>query len=213
VANDIREAGVLKWLIGSWAEPIHRFHGFDSMLITVSLVPAVQPHSRRNVLGDPFLRAFVPRIIYSGKGYPTASQDFGNSLWAYYDPSIRGQSPVYIAPSMPGDLFEAGGVVYVALGALIWGIVLGLLDGWKRYLASFAGAALTAFLATSCAMSVERDFDHVVAATCQMVLVVGLSTTVIAIAERRSGHSLPEPRGWSGKLTGRSSIGIGEKTS
>ena len=91
-----------------------------------------------------------------------------------------------IAPSMPGDLYDAGGVLYLALGALIWGGVLGLVDGWKAHLPGFGAAALMALVATHCAMSIERDFDHEVTGLIQMLLVVIVVSGVIALARRRS---------------------------
>ena len=85
---------------------------------------------------------------------------------------------------MPGDLYDAGGVLYVALGALIWGTLLGFVDGWKRHLPSFCAAAITVLVATQCAMSVERDFDGSVATFIQTLLVFVLVAGVIALVRR-----------------------------
>src|SRR5208282_4200135 len=45
VAREFREASFVDWVSGTWDEPMHRFHGFDSMLLTVALVPVLEPHS------------------------------------------------------------------------------------------------------------------------------------------------------------------------
>ena len=45
---------------------------------------------------------------------------------------------------------------------------------------------VTVLLATLCLMSVERDFDHTVAAFIQVLLVLVLASSAIAIAQRRS---------------------------
>jgi hypothetical protein len=186
VAHEFRQASWGDWVSGTWAEPMHRFHGFDSMLLTVALVPAMEPHSGRNVLVAPILRGFVPRFIYSRKGAADAGMNFGTRIWAYDDPAARENSGASIAPSMPGDLYDAGGVLYVALGALIFGSLLGLVDGWKAHLPEFCGVAITVLVATQCAMSVERDFDNSLATIIQTLLVFVFSAALIALARSRN---------------------------
>jgi hypothetical protein len=186
VAREIRTAGVVDWFTGSWGERMSRFHSFDSILLTVQLVPQARPYSGRNVLINPFIRGFVPRFIYGEKGMADAGEKFGAGIWSYDDPYTRDHGGAAIAPSMPGDLYDAGGVLYLVLGGLMWGGALGLLDGWKRHLPAFCGAAITALVATHCAMSVERDFDHSVAGLIQIFLLLIAVAGVIALARRRN---------------------------
>ncbi len=186
VAREFSQASFVDWVSGTWDEPMRRFHGFDSMLLTMALVPALEPHSGRNVLVAPFLRGFVPRFIYSGKGAADAGMSFGTRIWAFDDPRAREHPVASIAPSMPGDLYEAGGVLYIALGALIFGSLLGLIDGWKAHLPEFCGAAITALIATQCAMSVERDFDNSLATLIQTLVVFVLAAALIALVRRRN---------------------------
>src|SRR5208282_2201444 len=186
VAYEFRRASFVDWVSGTWDEPMHRFHGFDSMLLTVALVPVLEPHSGRNVLVSPLLRGFVPRFIYSRKGAADAGINFGTRIWAFDDPTSREQSGAPIAPSMPGDLFDAGGVLYIALGALIWGSLLGLVDGWKTHLPAFSGVAITTLVATQCSMSVEKDFVFAVASFIQTLLVFVLAAALIALGRRRN---------------------------
>jgi len=188
VAYEFRHAGFVDWMSGTWAEPMHRFHGFDSMLMTVALVPAMTPHSGRNVLVAPFLRGFIPRFINDDKEAADAGTSFGKRIWGYSDPISRDHGGAAIAPTMPGDLFDAGGVLYIVLGALIWGGLLGLVDGWKGHLPSFCGAGITMLVATQCAMSVERDFNDFVAGFIQALLVFVLAGGLIALARRRSAE-------------------------
>jgi hypothetical protein len=188
VAREFAEGGIGGWLTGASNEPTHRFHGFDSMLLTVKLVPAMEPYSERKVLVAPFLRGFVPRFIYSGKGAASAGVNFGSRIWAYDDPATREASGASIAPSMPGDLYDAGGVLYIALGGLIWGSLLGLVDGWKAHVPAFCGAAITVLVATQCAMSVERDFDNSLATFIQTLLVFVLTAGLIALARRHNAN-------------------------
>jgi hypothetical protein len=186
VADEFRQGGFSGWLTGVSDEPVHRFHAFDSMLLTVDLVPALQPYSRRNLLIAPFTRGFVPRFINSGKGAADAGMNFGARIWAFDDPAARDQAGASIAPSMPGDLYDAGGLLYIALGGLIWGSLLGLVDGWKMHLPEFCGAAITVMVATQCAMSVERDFDNSLSTFIQTLLVFVLTAGVMALARRRN---------------------------
>jgi len=187
VAQQFSEGG---WMAVFSDVPTRRFHAFDSMLLTVALVPSLEPYSGRNVLLSPLLRGVVPRFVYSGKSGADAGFNFGSRIWAYDDPMARDHGGASIAPSMPGDLYDAGGVLYIALGGLIWGILLGLVDGWKRHLPSFSAAALTALVATGCAMSVERDFDNSVASLIQTLLVFLLIAGVVALTAREhSGYA------------------------
>jgi len=185
VVNEMRDASAVDWLTASWGDRMKRFHSFDSMLLTVHLVPGARPYSGRNVLVSPFLRGFVPRFIYADKGASDAGERFVKDIWAYDSPTGRDHGGAAIAPSMPGDLYDAGGVLYIALGALIWGSVLGLVDGWKAHLPVYCAAATTALVATHCAMSVERDFDHSVAALLQIFLLFIVTAALIAMASRR----------------------------
>jgi hypothetical protein len=188
VAYEFTRAGPVEWATGTWDEPMHRFHGFDSMLLTVALVPALEPYSGRNLLVLPLIRGFIPRFIYSGKSAADAGVNFGERIWAFDNPVARENSGASIAPSMPGDLYEAGGVLYIALGGLIFGCMLGLVDGWKAHLPAYLGAAVTVLVATQCAMSVERDFDNSVATFIQTLLVFVLVAGVTALARRRNAN-------------------------
>ena len=184
IADEIRGASTWEWLTGSWGDRMKRFHSFDSMLLTVELVPSARPYSGRNLLIGPFIRGFLPRFVYGAKGDANAGEKFGTRIWAFDDPMARDRGSASIAPSMPGDLYDAGGVLYIALGALIWGALLGLIDGWKGHLPPYCSAALTAFLATHCAMSVERDFDHSVSALIQISIILLLVAGVVALGRR-----------------------------
>ena len=187
VARGLAEGGISGWLSGTSDGTVRRFHAFDSMLLTVALVPALEPHSGRNVLLSPLLRGVVPRFLYSGKSGADAGINFGSRIWAYDDQTSRESSGASIAPSMPGDLYDAGGVLYIALGALIFGTLLGLVDGWKSHLPPYCAAAVTVLVATQCAMSVERDFDNSIATFIQTLLVFVLVS--------RSGCHGPPSRG------------------
>jgi hypothetical protein len=187
IVSEARSAGVVGWFTGDFGERMSRFHSFDSLLLTVHLVPNARPYSERSVLVAPFVRGFVPRFIYgANKEVADAGQKFGAGIWAYDSPAVRDHSGAAIAPSMPGDLYDSGGVLDVVLGALIWGGLLGLVDGWKAHLPVFCAAAITALVATHCAMSIERDFDHEVAGLIQTFLLLIVLSGLMALVRRRS---------------------------
>jgi len=186
VVSEVRSAGLVEWLTGSWGDQMKRFHSFDSMLLTVQLVPRAKPYSGRSVLVAPFLRGFIPRFIYGDKGVYDAGKRFGVEIWGYDNPVFRDHGGAAIAPSMPGDLYESGGVVDIVLGALIWGALLGWVDGWKAHLPIYCAAGITALVATHCAMSVERDFDHSVAGLVQIFLLLIVVAWLVALVRRRS---------------------------
>jgi hypothetical protein len=186
IASEIRQDGLDGWFTGASDEPVHRFHAFDSMLLTVDLVPRLQPYSGRHLLMAPLLRGFIPRFIYQDKSAADAGINFGSRIWAFDNPTAREQSGASIAPSMPGDLYDAGGVLYVVIGGLMWGALLGLVDGWKGHLPAFCAAGITVLVATQCAMSVERDFDNSLSTFIQTLLVFVLTAGVVALARRRN---------------------------
>ena len=177
---------MVDWITGSWSEPLRRFHAFDSLLLTVALVPSVHPYSERNVLIQPLIRGFIPRLLDAGRGTGDEGMKFGGRIWAYDDPANRDQPGASIAPSMPGDLYDAYGVLYVAIGALMWGMLLGMFEGWKAHLPDFSAAALTCLVATQAAMSVERDFDGFIATFIQTVFVFTIVMSVIVMSRRRT---------------------------
>jgi hypothetical protein len=186
IVNQMQQAGAADWFTGSWSEPMRRFHGFDSMLLTVALVPSLHPYSQRDVLVQPLIRGFVPRLLDAGKGGASEGTNFGGRIWAYDDPTNRDEPGASIAPSMPGDLYDANGVLYVAIGGLMWGILLGLFEGWKGHLPDFSAAALTCLVATQGGMSIERDFDNSIATFIQTVFVFTIVMSIVAISRRRT---------------------------
>jgi hypothetical protein len=80
---------------------------------------------------------------------------------------------------MPGDLYEVFGVAMVSLGGILWGLFLGLLEGWKARLSPKAAAALTALFSLQCFASVERDFAHVVSTMIQYLIMMFIVAKLI----------------------------------
>lgn len=159
-----------------WVQASRRFHGFDSMLLTVDLVPLVFPFSGRDVIVDGLLRGLVPRALLPDKQASDEGTRFARTIWGYHSGV---ESEAAIAPSMAGDLYRAGGSLYVVLGGLVWGIALGVCDAWRRGLAPAGQAAVVVLLTTLVVASVERDFAHSLASLIQLLLVLGVARLLL----------------------------------
>lgn len=161
----------------AWLVTVRRFHGLDSMLLTVDLVPAAFPFTGGSqLLVDAVVRGVVPRALLPGKAKSERGQEFARTIWSY---DSDDPSEAAIAPSMPGDLYRAGGAPIVLAGALLWGLLLGLLDGWSGALAPGARAAVLVLFATQILPSVERDFAHCVATFVQTMLGLWVATALV----------------------------------
>jgi hypothetical protein len=165
-----------------WLVAVRRFHGLDSLLLTVDLVPAVFPYRHDAVVTDALVRGLVPRVLMPGKELSDRGPEFARTIWAF-DSGV--DSGAAIAPSMAGDLYHSGGTATVALGALVWGLVLGLLDRWKDALPPGGRVAVLVLLATQVVPSVERDFVHCLASLLQTLVVLALGGVVLSQLWRR----------------------------
>jgi len=165
-----------------WLVAIRRFHGLDSLLLTIDLVPSAFPFRDEPILTDAFVRGLVPRALLPSKALSDRGPEFARTIWAF-DSGV--DSEAAIAPSMPGDLYHGGGAYTVALGALVWGLLLGLVDRWKDALPVSGRAAVLVLFATQVVPSVERDFEHCVATLLQTLVVIALSGGVLSQMWRR----------------------------
>lgn len=171
-----------------WLVALRRFHGLDSLLLTVDLVPSVFPYRDEPILTDAFVRGVVPRVLMPGKQLSDRGPEFASTIWAF-DSGV--DSGAAIAPSMPGDLYHAGGTGSVVLGALVWGLVLGLVDRWKDALAPGGRVAVLVLLATQVVPSVERDFVHCTASLLQTLIVLAVAGVALSQAWGRRARPAP----------------------
>jgi hypothetical protein len=165
-----------------WLVSIRRFHGLDSLLLTVDLVPIAFPHRDDAFLVDAIVRGLVPRAIMPSKVLSDRGPEFARTIWAY-DSGI--ESSAAIAPSMPGDLYQSGATRAVLLGALAWGLLLGVIDRWKNALRPGGQVAILVLLATQVVPSVERDFAHCVATMLQTLVVIAVGGGLLGLFWRR----------------------------
>ena len=179
------------WTLNSleapWIEPLRRFHGFDSLMLTVSQIPDVLPYSGENIFMTGITQAFVPRLINPNKGQDNEGTLFGQAVWAQGSAGSVA-SAASISPSATGTLYAAGGPLFVALGGLMWGGLVGLCESWKRVLSLSAQTGVVAFWALGFAAAVERGFMHNISTLLQQIIVLSGVLAVVAVGTRRSGR-------------------------
>ncbi len=169
-----------------WTKLSARFHGFDSAALTVYLVPAVFPYQDRDLGVEVLISAFMPRALYAGKVHVQRGRLFSRTIWAYDERGTTARTgSAMIAPSMPGDLWSAGGPKTIILGALIWGGLVGLLECWRRSLRSGPAIALIVLLGIRVAGGLERDFVHAASTIMQLVVVLLLVLAVLPLKGTR----------------------------
>lgn len=156
----------------TWVILSNRFHGFDSMALTVYAVPHLFAYSERSIIGGLVYQVF-PRLFFPSKEESSRAMEFSTTIWAL-DESDRviSRSPASIALSMAGDLYSTNGPVAVILGALIWGAVVGFLQMWANALAPVGRTILIVLFGMGVAGGMERDFVSATAGLIHLVLVV-----------------------------------------
>ena len=142
-----------------WSENVRRFHSFDSLLLTVDLVPDVFPFSEHNLLLEGLTRGLIPRLIDPAKQQSDAGLRFQTQIWSFDDDPTRDERTASIAPSMPGSLYEAGGMIEVIGGAVLWGLLVAFIDRLKSTLSSPVSAGLHVLWAVQAFAGIERDYS------------------------------------------------------
>ena len=142
-----------------WTEVLRRFHDFDSLLLTVDLVPDVFPFSDRDMLTEGVTRGLIPRLVDESKRSSDEGLHFQTLIWSFDDNPTRDQGSASIAPSMPGSLYEAGGMIEVIAGALLWGALVAFIERLKGSLLSPVSAGLHVLFAMQALAGIERDYS------------------------------------------------------
>jgi hypothetical protein len=155
-----------------WTEVLRRFHDFDSLLLTVDLVPDVLPYSGRNMVMEGVTRAFIPRLIDPTKRVSDEGTQFQALIWSYDEDPMREAGTASIAPSMPGSLYAAGGLAELIAGALLWGLLVGSLEHLKSALASSVSAGLHVLFSVQALAGIERDYAAAFANMVQTLVVL-----------------------------------------
>ena len=193
-----REIDVSGWFrepaLSPWGAVLRRFHSFDSLLLTAHLMPNVLAFENRNVFADLLVETFVPRAFFPEKPQSARAKYFSRTIWRQGDPvGVEAN----IAPSMVGDLYSNGGIHWVLMGGLVWGILLGFLERWRKSLSPAGQAVILCYLALGIAGGLERDFSRAVATMLQGTLVLYLMILVLSGGSlwRKRPATGPHPSG------------------
>lgn len=153
----------------SWVRLVDRFHGFDSVALTVHFVPSVFPHSRINIFNDLLWRV-IPRAVLDKKRDTHRGQKFSTTIWAMGERGRVKRRPSNISLTMCADLFQINGILLVVVGAAFYGLLVGLLESWQRRGKSLASCVLLVLFAVPVALGFEQEFDFAVATIIQVII-------------------------------------------
>ena len=160
----------------TWVLISNRFHGFDSMTLTVYSVPGIFSFSQRPVVMG-LIYQVIPRLFFPWKEASIPSEEFSTTIWSLKESGgVVKRAPARIAPSMPGNLYGINGLSSVILGALIWGGLVGFLERWIRALGPFGSSVLLVLFGLCVAGGMERDFINASAGIIHIAIVVLLLT-------------------------------------
>lgn len=196
VLNSPSISSVEGWSIYPLMENLERFHVFDSLLVTVDLVPDVFPHAERNPLIEAVTRGVLPRFLNPDKSPSEHAARFQTIFWSYYnDPTLELEdATAAIAPSMPGSLYDAGGLRHVAAGGFLWAALLAVVTRAKPRPLTPAAAGLYVLCAVQALAGLERDYAMAVSTLLQTLLVFFGLCVLGLVAERRGELALgPRP--------------------
>jgi hypothetical protein len=158
-----------------------RYHGFDSMCLTVFAIPSIVPFSKRFVVQEAVYR-IIPRALLYTKNTEHRGREFSTGIWAFTESgrAIRRLSAP-IAPSMPGDLYGVNGLSSLMLGAFLFGCIVGFLDRWVRFLRPGGKCFLIVLFGVPAAMGIERDFAYVVSHMAHVLILLLLFAALLPL--------------------------------
>jgi hypothetical protein len=164
-----------------WVKLENRFHGFDSMALTTFFVPNFMPYSDRPLLQEMLVRAFIPRLIYSSKSALQRGREFSKTIWTFNTRGKAGKEDAMIAPSLPGDLYSVYGLSSLIIGALCFGLLVGLLENWGRGLGTEARCLLLVGFGLQIAGALERDFTNGLANIIQQIIALYVFLIIVSV--------------------------------
>jgi hypothetical protein len=166
----------------SWVRLVDRFHGFDSVALTVHFVPSVFPHSQINIFTD-LMRRVIPRAVQGEKSDTHRGRKFSTTIWAMGERGRIKRKPSNISMTMCADLFQINGIFLVMVGAAFYGLMVGLLESWQRGGKPLASCILLVLFGVPVALGIEQEFDFACATLIQMT--IGLFFCLIFLPSRQ----------------------------
>ena len=152
-----------------WVRLANRFHGFDSMALTVNFVPSFFPYSHLNIFTDLAWRV-IPRTIVDKKPDTHRGRIFSTTVWAMSERGLTKREEANISPSMCADLYQINGLLLVAVGAAFYGLLVGLLESWQQSRGLLGSSILLALFGVPAALGIEQEFDFAAATLIQVII-------------------------------------------
>ncbi len=131
-----------------------RFHGLDSVMVTLAQTPALLPYLHGTTLGSIFYN-FIPRALWPDKPTIGLSRFFSYTYWGHSPDSAR---PVSMAITHVGELFMNFGKWGVLGGMFLLGIFYQSMYRWFLQNQNKSGIFIYTFLLVS-VLTVERDIS------------------------------------------------------
>jgi MFS family permease len=153
----------------SWVRLINRFHGFDSVALTIHFVPSIFPHSHLNIFTDLIWRV-IPRSIMDKKGDSHRGRDFSTTIWAMGERGLTRRPEANISPSMCADLYQINDIPLVVLGAALYGLLVGLLESWQSRGGPLSSCIFLALFGMPVALGIEQEFNFAAATLIQTII-------------------------------------------
>ena len=152
-----------------WVRLANRFHGFDSMALTVNFVPSFFPYSHLNIFTDLAWRV-IPRSIVDKKPELQRGRLFSTTVWAMSERGLTKREEANISPSMCADLYQINGLLLVAVGAAFYGLLVGFLESWQQSRGLLGSSILLALFGVPAALGIEQEFDFAAATLIQVII-------------------------------------------
>ena len=153
----------------SWVRLVDRFHGFDSVALTIRFVPSVFPYSQINIFTDLFRRV-IPRAVLDKKSETHRGQEFSTTIWAMGERGRVRRKASNISLTMCADLFHINGIPLVIVGAAFYGLLVGLLESWQRRSDPLSSCIFLALFGMPVALGVEQDFTFATSTLIQVLI-------------------------------------------
>jgi hypothetical protein len=189
IVNDYRRARIRENLYGSpeitlsnealgwqdepenapWVRLSKRFHGFDSLALTVHFVPSVFPYTQLNVFTE-LIRRVIPRAVIEKEAHTHRGRKFSTTIWAMGERGLVRRPEANISPSMCADLYQINGIILIIIGAAFYGLLVGLLDSWQKRGYPLSSCILLTLFGVPVAMGIEQEFNFAASTLIQMLI-------------------------------------------
>lgn len=170
-----------------WVRLVRRFSGFDTFAVTIYYVPSYFPYSNIDIFTDMLLR-LVPRAIWDTKPDTHRGRKFSTTIWAMDSKGLQKRTEANVSPTMCGDLYAVHGIYMIILGALIYGLIVGLLQSWKNSAGPLSGCILLIAFGIPVTLGIEQEFGFAVCTIGQLMIIFWMLLWILPY--KKYSHSI-----------------------